>query len=177
MRVSMENQALPHDTDPPREAASAVPTRDPSSRASSPMPKLGSALQQAEPPGDPTTQRPGSGRVLELKVGGHLMTLEAGLFCVFHAPGSSVAEASSGLPGVRISRPPGRAGRPDDVLISTFREDGWLSGDHDAALIRVAEGPAQILVTVYQSPQAADAAPRLQVLQLSAAPTAAPVRA
>jgi len=141
------------------------------------MPKLGSALQQAEPPGDPTTQRPGSGRVLELKVGGHLMTLEAGLFCVFHAPGSSVAEASSGLPGVRISRPPGRAGRPDDVLISTFREDGWLSGDHDAALIRVAEGPAQILVTVYQSPQAADAAPRLQVLQLSAAPTAAPVRA
>ncbi len=69
-------------------------------------------------------------RVTELRVSGHLMTLETGLFCVFQAPGSPAANDQSGLPGVRISLPPGPAGRPESVSISTFRVmrlgAGWV---------------------------------------------------
>jgi Clostridial hydrophobic W len=94
------------------------------------------------------------------------MTLDAGLFCVFQAPGSPPPDAITGLPGVRITLPPGLSGRPEAVTISTFRQDGWLDGT--AALVRVADAPAQVLVTIYQSPrQGPDTAPRLQVLRLS----------
>ncbi len=121
----------------------------------------------------------------ELKVSGHLMTLDAGLFCVVQTPGARRAEDGSGLPGVRLSLPPGPAGRPEHVSISAFRPDGWLSGAADAALIRVSDGPAQVLVTIYQAPNTAEAAPRLQVIRLAeetaaaARPAAplAPVRA
>src|SRR5271165_5339867 len=113
-------------------------------------------------------------RVTELRVTGHLMTLETGVFCVFQAPGSTLGLDETGLPGVRISLPPGPAGNPDAVSISTFRADGWLSGKDPAALVRVSDGPAQVLVTVYQSSnQGADAAPRLQVLRLSQDPAVA----
>ena len=106
-------------------------------------------------------------RIAELKVSGHLMTLDSGLFCVFQAPGSPAANERTGLPGVRISLPPGPAGRPEAVSISTFRDDGWMNVGDSAALIRVAEGPAQILVTVYQAPTAPpETAPRLQVMRL-----------
>jgi hypothetical protein len=114
----------------------------------------------------PAAPDDGQGRVAELRVSGHLMTLDTGLFCVFQAAGSPPPDAATGLPGVRISQAPGLAGRPDAVSISTFRQDGWLNGS--AALVRVAEGPAQVLVTVYQSPrQGPEMAPRLQVLRLS----------
>jgi hypothetical protein len=94
------------------------------------------------------------------------MTLDSGLFCVFQAPGSPSPDGVTGLPGVRITMPPGASGRPEAVSISTFREDGWLNGT--AALVRVANGPAQILVTIYQSPrQGPESAPRLQVLRLN----------
>src|SRR5579883_3414253 len=89
-------------------------------------------------------------RIAELKVSGHLMTLETGLFCLFQAPGSGAAGDQSGLPGVRVSLPPGPGGRPEAVSISTFRPDGWMHGADAAALIRVTNGPAQVLVTVYQ---------------------------
>lgn len=116
------------------------------------------------------------GQVAELRVSGHLMTLDTGLFCVFQAAGGPLPDPASGLPGVRISLPPGLAGRPESVSISTFRQDGWLSGA--AALVRVTDGPAQVLVTVYQSArQGADSAPRLQVLRLSADPSDAAVAA
>lgn len=112
-----------------------------------------------------TAPDPAPTRVTELKVSGHLMTLDAGLFCVV-LNGSSMGP--SGLPGVRLSQPPGMLGRPDSVTISTFRPDGWLGGGEAAALIRVAEGPAQVLVTIYQSPEATpEQAPRLQVLRLT----------
>ncbi len=63
--------------------------------------------------------------------------------------------------------PPGPTGRPEAVSISTFRDDGWLNGQDAAALVRVATGPAQVLVTVYQAPSAPpDSAPRLQVMRL-----------
>ena len=97
------------------------------------------------------------------------MTLDTGLFCVFQAPGSPAANDRSGLPGVRISLPPGPAGRPEAVTISTFRNDGWMNSSDAAALVRVVDGPAQVLVTVYQSPTAPpESAPRLQVMRLGA---------
>jgi hypothetical protein len=108
------------------------------------------------------------GQISELRVSGHLMTLDTGLFCVFQAPGGPLPDPASGLPGVRISLPPGLAGRPEAVSISTFRQDGWLAGA--AALVRVTDGPGQVLVTVYQSTRAGETAPRLQVLRLSADP-------
>jgi hypothetical protein len=56
----------------------------------------------------------------------------------------------------------------DTVRITTFRADGWLDASDGAALVRVRQGPAQILVTVYQSLSAGvDSAPRLQVLRLT----------
>jgi hypothetical protein len=112
-------------------------------------------------------------RVTELKVSGHLMTLGAGLFCAFRAPGSPAPDDRSGLPGVRISMPPGPVGQSSAISISTFRDDGWLEGRDAAALIRVAKGPAQVLVTVYQAPAASpEQAPRLQVMRLGAEPGA-----
>ena len=123
------------------------------------------AAQPANPPPDT------SNRVAELQVSAHLMTLDTGLFCVFQAPGSPPPDSATGLPGVRITPAPGLAGRPEAVSVSTFREDGWLNGT--AALVRVTDGSAQILVTIYQH-KGLDAAPRLQVLRLSGEPTAAP---
>jgi hypothetical protein len=131
------------------------------------MSEAGTAVpnRSAAPPAAPEggTQN----RISELKVSGHLMTLDTGVFCVFQAPGSGVVNDRSGLPGVRISLPPGPAGRPEVVSISTFRDDGWMNGNDSAALIRVAEGPAQVLVTVYQAASAPpETAPRLQVMRL-----------
>jgi hypothetical protein len=120
-------------------------------------------VQPAPRPADPTN------RVAELQVSAHLMTLESGLFCVFQTPGSAPPDPATGLPGVRITPAPGIAGRPEAVSVSTFREDGWLNGT--AALVRVTDGSAQILVTIYQH-KGMDAAPRLQVLRLSGDPAA-----
>lgn len=121
----------------------------------------------------PTNTSPeAANRVAELQVTAHLMTLETGLFCVFQTPGSAPPDAATGLPGVRITPAPGLAGRPEAVTVSTFREDGWLNGT--AALVRVTDGSAQILVTIYQH-KGMDAAPRLQVLRLSGEPNATAV--
>ncbi|MDR3528988.1 MAG: hypothetical protein P4L90_00320 [Rhodopila sp.] len=125
---------------------------------------------KAAPPAQSADQAPDpSNRVAELQVSAHLMTLETGLFCVFQTPGSPLPDQATGLPGVRITPAPGIAGRPEAVSVSTFREDGWLNGT--AALVRVTDGSAQILVTIYQQ-RGQDAAPRLQVLRLSGEPTA-----
>lgn len=137
------------------------------------MPEAASAKRtqaKASPPGQPADQAPEQlKRIAELQVSAHLMTLETGLFCVFQTPGSAAPDAATGLPGVRITPAPGIAGRPEAVSVSTFREDGWLSGT--AALVRVTDGSAQILVTIYQH-AGMDAAPRLQVLRLSGEPNA-----
>ena len=125
----------------------------------------------AQPPAQQTAKPAASPqhRVAELQVSAHLMALETGLFCVFQTPGSTPPDAASGLPGVRITPAPGIAGRPESVTVSTFREDGWLNGT--AALVRVTDGSAQILVTIYQH-KGMDAAPRLQVLRLNGEPNA-----
>lgn len=134
-------------------------------------------MSEAERPA-PSERGTAPGRVSELKVTGHLMTLETGLFCIVQAPVRGAS--ASGLPGIRISLPPGPVARPDAVTITSFRPDGWLSGGGDAALVRVLGGPAQVLVTVYQAPNAQEAPPSMQVLRLlegvttSAAVQAAP---
>jgi hypothetical protein len=101
----------------------------------------------------------------ELRVSGRLMTLEPGLFCIVHTPAANIDSATA-MPGVRISLPPGPTGRPDAVSIATFRDDGFLYGFGDAALVRVTGGPAQVLVTIYQLPEVQGAGPNLQVLKL-----------
>jgi glycosyltransferase involved in cell wall biosynthesis len=104
----------------------------------------------------------------ELRVSAHLMTLDPGTFCVVRQPGTTPENLDTGLPGVRVSLPPGRLSNPDAISISTFRPDGWLGGGNDAALIRIAGRPAQIMVTVYQAAgQGPDSAPRLQVVRIS----------
>ncbi len=100
----------------------------------------------------------------ELKVSAHLMLLDAGVYCVSHTPGSTPPDATTGLPGARLSLPPGTGGR--GVTISGFNDDGWLGPLDAAALIRVAQGPAHVLMTVYQHPNAEHPAPRLQVTRL-----------
>jgi len=104
------------------------------------------------------------------------MTLEPGLFCIVQTPSANV-DAASGLPGVRISLPPGPSGRPEAVAIATFRDDGFLHSVGDAALVRVTGGPAQVLVTVYQLPEAQGGGPNLQVLRLADGTPAVPGQA
>jgi hypothetical protein len=124
----------------------------------------------------PAEQATAQKLITELKVSGHLMTLDTGLFCIVQTPARGF-DAAAGLPGVRISMPPSPASRPEVVSITTFRPDGWLLGIGDAALVRVLNGPAQILVTIYQSPTAKDGAPNLQVLRLLEPASATPVPA
>jgi len=104
--------------------------------------------------------------ITELKTSAHLMLLDTGVFCIFHTPGGQAPDPRTGLPGVRLSLPPAPAqlGR---IRISTFLDDGWIGGAEGAALVRVEGGPAQVLVTVYQSPDGAQEAPRLQVMRLT----------
>lgn len=112
--------------------------------------------------------------VTELKVSAHLMRLDAGVYCVSHAPGATPPDPETGLPGARISVPPGVTGRC--VTISGFNDDGWLGALDSAALIHITDGPAQVLMTVYQHPDSKRDAPRLQVTKLGgpAAPAAVP---
>jgi hypothetical protein len=139
---------------------------DESKKAKIGMSEVGNAVR-IPPAAAANAPAGGQNRVTELKVSGHLMTLDTGLFCVFQVPGPPMPNDRSGLPGVRISMPPNSTGRPDAVSISTFRDDGWLESQDAAALIRVAKGPAQVLVTVYQAPTAPpESAPRLQVMRL-----------
>ncbi len=115
--------------------------------------------------------------VAELKVSANLMTLDAGLFCIFNAPGSALPDAGTGLPGVRVTLPPGPAFRPEAITITSFRDDGWLGGWNGAALVRITRGPAQILVTIYQAPNSTADAPKLQILRLAEASGLPPVGA
>ncbi len=102
--------------------------------------------------------------VEELKVSAHLMTLDRGLFCVFHAPGSQQVDLATGLPGVRVSLPPGQ---DPGIMIRTFRDDGWMGGDEGAALVRVPVDNARVLITIYQRPGATEPPPKIQIQQLS----------
>jgi hypothetical protein len=123
---------------------------------------------KSEPPSGGTPAQPlpeapvASNMMQELKVTGHFMSLPAGLYCIVNEPRPAGAQ-NGGLPGVRISPPPNGG---NNVEIAGFRPDGWLTAGGDAALVRIARGPAQVLVTIYQLPNVPDSAPNLQVRQL-----------
>lgn len=140
-------------------------------------------------PAPQAARQAGPKRVIDLRVSGNLMTLDTGLYCIINKA-SPVADGRTGLPGVRISLPPGHDSRPDCVEIATFRDDGYLAGSGDAALVRISNGPAHVLVTVYQAPDHPEGAPAVQVVRLletgapggaapagAAAPAAAPAPA
>ncbi len=134
------------------------------------MANVKSAAKTAAPPPPPPAaaaapaEAPVSNEVVqELKVTGHLMSLPPGLFCIVNEARPAGAQAG-GLPGVRLSPPPLNG---QNIEISGFRADGWLNADGDAALVRVRRAPSQLLVTIYQLPNQPDAAPKLQVRQLS----------
>jgi hypothetical protein len=63
-------------------------------------------------------------------------------------------------PAVRVSLPPGPAGRKETAGVSTFRGDGWLTANDEPTLIRVASGGAQVLATIYAEPHPARFPPR-----------------
>ena len=102
--------------------------------------------------------------VTELQASAHMMLLEAGVYCVHHSPGSTPPDPATGLPGARLSIPPGPAA--DGVTIVAFRDDGWLGALDSAALIRIPRGPAHVLMTIYQEKHSKRSAPKLQVTRL-----------
>ena len=116
----------------------------------------------------------GPSKINELKVSGHTMTLDPGLYCVFNAPGGPVQAADSGLPGVRITPSPGRGASL--VTVAGFQGDGWIGSD-SAALVRVSSRAAEVLVTVYQAADSKGDAPQLQVVRLSGETEQAPAAA
>jgi hypothetical protein len=141
------------------------------------MPAPKTAPRAADKPANPPAGAPAppvaANLVTELKVSANLMALPAGLFCIVNEP--SARGQTAGLPGVRLSAAPGPS---QNIEIITFRPDGWLGPQGDAALVRVHRGPAQVLVTIYETPNQLEGAPKLQVRQLigvsETAPAAAP---
>ena len=113
----------------------------------------------------------GARPLTELRVTANVMMLEAGVYCAFVAAGSPAVDGATGLPAVRLTAAPGPAG--GRVAVAGFGDAGWLAGRDDAALVRVTGGAAGLLVTVYQGPDTATEAPRVQVLRLSGAAEAA----
>jgi hypothetical protein len=102
--------------------------------------------------------------VTELKVSAHIMELDAGVYCVFNSPDAALPDPANGLPGARLSLPPGQSNAA--VSIRGLRDDGWIGAPDGAALVRVSRGPAQILMTIYQAKDGTHEAPRLQVTKL-----------
>jgi Clostridial hydrophobic W len=111
---------------------------------------------------------PVDARVQELKSSAHLMTLETGIYCLVNG---SILPKDTAISGVRVSPTD-----PTDlnVSITSFRSDGWLNGAGDAALIKVLNGPAQIMVTIYQPGTGLEEAPKIRVLRLSEPPAGTP---
>ena len=108
--------------------------------------------------------------VTELKVSAHLMQLDAGVYCIYNQAGSSPPDPVTGLPGARLTLPPGQDN--DAVTITGFRPDGWLGAPDGAALVRVTRGTAQVLMTIYQDVNAGHEPPRLSVTKLVEGPAA-----
>jgi hypothetical protein len=111
-----------------------------------------------------------------ISVSSRLIRLDPGLFSLALMP--NPADRGSGLPGVRVSSPPGHSGRPETVTISTVRGDGWMTINDEPTLLRVPAGGAEVLVTLYWS--TADAAatpPPLKLVRLNPEAAAAPAPA
>lgn len=110
-------------------------------------------------------------QIAELKVSGHTMALDPGLYCVFGAPGSVAPAAETGLPTVRISASPGYSAGAVEVV--GLNVGGWVGPD-SATLVRVAGARSNVLVTVYQAKDTKAEAPQLQVVRISGPAEPAP---
>jgi hypothetical protein len=82
-----------------------------------------------------------------LSISSRVIRLDPGWFSLSLMP--SPGDRGSGLPGVRISLPPGPPGRRETVSISMMRGDGWMTVTDEPAMIRVAAGGGEVLVTQY----------------------------
>ena len=136
----------------------------------------GQVVQSPSAPAKPGSSDPAKKIVQELKVSAHLMTLDPGVFCIFNAPGDQRIDERTGFPGVRVSIAPGPSTSKVDIL--SFGGEGWCGGRDSAVLVRIADAPAEVLITIYQREGAAESAPKIQIQQLSdgAAPVSGPAR-
>jgi hypothetical protein len=108
-----------------------------------------------------------------LSVSSRMIRLDPGLFSLALMP--NPADRAAGLPGVRVSLPPGPSGRRDVVTISTLRGDGWMTANDEPTLIRVPNGGAEVLVTLYWSAgDATTTPPPLKLVRLNPEGTAPP---
>jgi hypothetical protein len=99
-------------------------------------------------------------------VASNLVRLDPGLFSLSLVPGPT--DRNTGLPAIRLSLPPGPAGRREAVSISMFRSDGWSSVGDEPALLRVLPGGAEVLVTLYWNVSDGGAsAPSLRLVRLN----------
>ncbi len=118
--------------------------------------------------------------ISELKVSGHTMALDPGIYCVFSSPGSTPPAPETGLPTVRISAAPGPAA--GQVEVSAIDSQGWI-GPETATLVRVSGERSNVLVTVYQAKDSRVEAPQIQIVRVSgsadgaAVPTPGPAQA
>lgn len=103
-------------------------------------------------------------RIIDLNVNGHLMSLDTGLYCIYHVANQIPAD-EFGLPGLRISVPPFKQNAT--VEIKTFENDGWLGAEKNAVLVRISGDAGLVLVTVYRNPSNNYPAPQLQVIRLN----------
>jgi hypothetical protein len=85
----------------------------------------------------------------DLSVSSRLVRLDPGLFSLAVMP--TPADRGTSLPAARVSLPPGPPGRRDAVTISPLRGDGWLTANDEPTLVRVPQGGAEVLVTMYWS--------------------------
>src|SRR5207249_3476440 len=90
-----------------------------------------------------------------LGVSSRVIRLDPGLFALSLMPAPS--DRGTGVPSVRVSLPPGPAGRREAVTISPSRSDGWMEAQDEPTLLRVPSGGAEVMVTLYWS--AADPTP------------------
>ena len=106
-----------------------------------------------------------------LNVASRLVRLDPGLFSLTLVP--SPMDRGDGLPGVRVSLPPGPAARREAAILSLARGDGWQTVTDEPTLIRAGVGGAEVMVTLYWRP-ADGPSPSLRLARLNGEEAAQP---
>jgi hypothetical protein len=106
-----------------------------------------------------------------LGVSSRLIHLDPGLFALSLLP--AAPDRGTGLPAVRVSVPPGPAGRREHISVGAARTDGWMTASDEPTLIRASTGGAEVLLTLYWSLTEATP-PSLKLERLNGEPAIAP---